>query len=108
MKDEKYKREEDRKFRRISIRFGLETPEFRGMGIQISSRGLFIPTNNPIFVKGSRLKIEIQCPKGCFLVGAIVRHAKRVLPHMVPVDRPGMGVEFIDPPQELRDFLTSL
>jgi hypothetical protein len=54
------------------------------------------------------LKIEIQCPKGCFLVGAIVRHAKRVLPHMVPVDRPGMGVEFIDPPQELLDFLTSL
>jgi hypothetical protein len=108
MKEEKYKREEERKFRRISIRFGLETPEFRGMGIQISSRGLFIHTNNPIFVKGSRLKIEIQCPQGCFLVGAIVRHAKKVSPQMVQVERPGMGVEFIEPSRELQDFLASL
>ena len=108
MKDKKYKREEERKFKRISLRFGVETPEFRGMGIQISSRGLYISTNNPIFGKGSRLKIEIQCPQGTFLVGAVVRHAKKVLPQMVPMGRPGMGVEFIDPPQGLRDFLSSL
>ena len=108
MKEGKYKREEERKFRRISLLFGLKTPEFRGMGIQISSRGLFISTNNPIFIKGCRLKIEIQSPEGCFQVDAIVRHAKKVPPSMVQVDRPGMGVEFIDPPQKLQDFLVSL
>ena len=108
MKEGKYKREEGRKFKRIPIRFGLETPEFRSMGIQISSRGLFIATNNPIFVKDCRLKIEIQSPSGCFLVDAVVRHAKKVSPRMVQVERPGMGVEFIDPSQEVRDFLASL
>jgi hypothetical protein len=108
MKEAKYKREEERKFRRISIRFGLQTPEFRAMAIQISTRGLFISTNNPIFVKGSRLKIEIQSANGRLLAEAVVRHAKKIPPHLVQVDRPGMGVEFIDPRPELRDFLSSL
>ena len=108
MKEGKYKREEERKFRRISIRFGLETPEFRAMGIQISSKGLFISTNHPIFIKGCRLKIEIPSSGGCFRVDAIVRHAKKVPPPMAQLDRPGMGVEFIEPSQELRNFLASL
>ena len=108
MKEAKYKREEERKFRRISIRFGLQTPEFRAMAIQISTRGLFISTNSPIFVKGSRLKIEIQSANGRLQAEAVVRHAKKIPPHLVQVDRPGMGVEFIDPPPELRDFLSSL
>lgn len=104
----KFKRTEERKFRRVSIRFGLETPEFRGMGIQISTRGLFISTNNPIFIKGSRLKIEIQSPAGNFQTEAVVRHAKKVSPQMVGMERPGMGVEFIDPPKDLQDFLAAL
>ena len=108
MKEAKYKREEERKFRRISIRFGLQTPEFRAMAIQISTRGLFISTNSPIFVKGSRLKIEIQSANGRLQAEAVVRHAKKIPPHLVQVDRPGMGVEFIDPSPELRDFLSSL
>ena len=108
MKEGKYKRKEERKFRRISIRFGLQAPEFRAMAIQISTRGLFISTNNPIFVKGSRLEIEIQTPGGRLQAQAMVRHAKKVSPRMVQVDRPGMGVEFIDPFPELRDFLASL
>ncbi len=108
MKEGKHKRDEERKFRRISIRFGVEKPEFRGMAIQISTRGFFIPTNTAIYVKGSLLKIEIETPQGCLQVGAVVRHAKKVSPRMVQVDRPGMGVEFIDPPPELRVFLASL
>lgn len=108
MKEGKHKRKEERKFRRVSIRFGLKTPEFRAMGIQISSRGLFISTNHPVFIRGCRLKIEIPSPGGVFLVEAVVRHSKKVPTAMVQVDRPGMGVEFIEPPQELRNFLASL
>jgi len=108
VKEERFKREEERKFRRISIRFGLETPEFRAVGIQISSRGLFISTNHPVFIKGCRLKIEIPFPGGILVVQAVVRHSKKVPPAMVQLDRPGMGVEFIEPPQELRNFLASL
>ncbi len=104
----RYKRVEERKFKRISLRFGLEKPEYRGVGIQVSSRGLFISTNRPIFVAGSQLRIEIDTPNGSCSVVAIVRHAKKVPPQMVQLERPGMGVEFIDPPPELRDYLSSL
>jgi hypothetical protein len=108
MKEGRYKRGEERKFKRIPLRFGLEKPEHRGMGIQVSTRGLFISTNRPIFVPGSKLRIEIDTPNGSCSVAAIVRHAKKVHPQMVQYDRPGMGVEFIDPPPELREYLASL
>jgi hypothetical protein len=108
MKQERYKRGEDRKFRRIAVRFGTEKPEHRAMGIQISGRGMFLSTNHPIYASGSRLVIEIQGSDGSFNVAAIVRHSKKVPPQMVQHDRPGMGVEFIDPPRELRDYLASL
>ena len=108
MKEGRVKRLEERKFKRIALRFGLEQPEYRGMGIQVSTRGLFISTNHPIFVAGSQLMIEIDTPNGRYTVAAIVRHAKKVPPQMVQLDRPGMGVEFIDPPPELRDYLASL
>jgi hypothetical protein len=108
VKKEKYKRKEDRKFRRISIRFGLPAPEFRGIAIQISTRGFFIATNSPIFVKDTRLKIEIPSPGGDLPAEAVVRHAKKGPAQRVPSDRPGMGAEFADPSPELRDFLASL
>jgi hypothetical protein len=78
------------------------------MGIQISSQGMFIATNHPIYISGSKLIIEIQTSNGSLSVGAIVRHSKKVPPQMVQHDRPGMGVEFIDAPPELRDYLASL
>jgi hypothetical protein len=108
MKERHYKRDEDRKYKRISLSFGVEKPQFRGMGIQISTRGLFISTNSSIFTQGSLLKIEIETPQGPLQADAVVRHAKKVSPHMVQVDRPGMGVEFIEPSEEFRNFLASL
>jgi hypothetical protein len=108
MKQERLKRVEERKFKRIAIRFGLEKPEHRAMGIQISSRGMFIVTNHPIYFTGSKLIIEIQTSNGSFSVEAIVRHSMKVPPQMVQHARPGMGVEFIEAPTELRDYLASL
>lgn len=108
MKQERYKRAEERKFKRIAVCFGAERPEHRAMGIQISNQGMFLSTNQPIFAPGTRLIIEIQGSNGSFNLVAIVRHSKKVPPQMVQHDRPGMGVEFIDPPPELRDYLASL
>jgi hypothetical protein len=99
---------EERKFRRIAVRFGLEKPEHRAMGIRISSRGMFISTNHPIYLTGSRVIIEIQTPTGSLTINAIVRHCKKVPPQMVHHDHPGMGVEFIASPPELHDYLASL
>jgi hypothetical protein len=108
VKKERVKRVEERKFKRIPIRFGLEKPEHGGVGIQISSRGLFISASYPIFIPGCKLVIEVKTANGSLQIPAIVRHSKKVPPQMIQFERPGMGVEFIDPPPELRAYLDSL
>jgi hypothetical protein len=108
MKSRKFKRVKERKFKRIPVRFGLETPEFSTLAIQVSTRGLFLSTNSPIYGPGNKLVIEISTPKGSYTVSAIVRHAKKVPPLLLHHDRPGMGVEFVAIPDEVREYLASL
>lgn len=108
MIEDKPKRMEERKFKRIPLRFGLETPEFQAVGIQVSSRGLFISTNRHVYAPGNKLVIEIETAIGFYTVQGIVRHAKKALPQLIHHERAGMGVEFLTAPQELRDYLASL
>jgi hypothetical protein len=102
------RRAEERKFKRIPLRFGPTTPEYRASGIQISSRGLFISTTRPIYPPGSVLIIEIPTSNGSYTSQAIVRHAKVALGLLVNNDRSGMGVEFLSPPEEFLDYIASL
>lgn len=105
---EKDRRGEIRKFRRVFANFGPKTPQFRAPAIQISTRGLFLQTNQHVYPPGSKLFIEISTPHGLYTATAIVRYAKQV-PHLpTHHERPGMGVEFVTIPQELRDYLASL
>jgi hypothetical protein len=108
MKDQKNRRAEERKFKRVFLRFGLEAPKHRATGVQISSRGLFIYTIHFIYPPGSKVMIEISTPKGCWIVPAIVRHAKKMPALLMNNERCGMGVNFISPPQELLEYLSSL
>lgn len=108
MKEGRERREEERKFKRIPVRFGLENPEHRAVAVQISTRGLFLSTNHPVYAPGSRLMIEITTPHGPYIVPAIVRHAKKVPPQLIRQFHAGMGMEFITVPQEVRDYLASL
>ena len=108
MKDEKNRREEERKFKRVFLRFGLEAPQHRATGIQISARGLFVSTIHFIYPPDTKLMIEISTPKARYTVPAIVRHAKKMPTLLVNNERCGMGVNFISPPQELLDYLASL
>ncbi len=108
VKEQKDKRAGKRKFKRIVARFGLEAPQFKAYGIQISTRGLFISTNRPIYLPGTNLSIEISTPRGSYPVTAIVRHAQRLPRRLLPYERSGMGVEFLNLPRELGDYLASL
>ena len=108
MKDQRNKRTEERKFRRVLLRFGLEAPEYRATGIQISTQGLFIVTTSPIYAPGSKIMMEISTAKGSYTVPAVVRHAKKLPRLLTSSERSGMGVKFISPPQELIDYLASL
>jgi hypothetical protein len=108
VKEQRAKRVRDRKFKRIFVRFGLEAPQFTAAAIQISTEGLFISTTHPVYLPGTKLSIEIPTPNGSYKVMAIVRHAKKLPRGQLQHERSGMGVEFINLPQELRDYLASL
>jgi len=102
------RRAEERKFKRIFLRFGLGGPEHRAAGVQISTQGLFISTIHPLYSPDCKLMIEISTPSGAYTVPALVRHTKKIPRLTIGNERCGMGVNFISPPQELLDYLTSL
>jgi hypothetical protein len=108
VKKKREKRKGKRKFKRLAVRFGLEEPQFPAAAIQISTQGLFISTNRPVYFPGTNLTIEVSAPSGVYIVKAVVRHARLFPRRLLPYERSGMGVEFLDLPQELRDYLASL
>ena len=108
VENQRSKRVEERKFKRISLRFGLNAPGYQATGIQISGQGLFISTSHPIYPPSSKLVIEIFTPNGSQIVQAVVRHAKKMPRLLVSNERSGMGIQFISPSQELLDYLGSL
>jgi hypothetical protein len=108
VKDQKNKRTEERKFKRIVLRFGLEAPEYRATGIQISTQGLFISTSQSIYPAGSKLVVEIFTPDKPYVVQAVVRHAKKMPRLLMSNERSGMGIKFISAPKGFLDYIASL
>jgi hypothetical protein len=108
MRQRPSKRREERKFKRVEIRYGPEKPVHRAMAIQLSSTGAFIAARRPVFAAGSRIVIEFKTPKGLLTLQAMIRHAKNLPPQIAHLAKTGMGVEFISPPRELEEFLSSL
>ena len=104
----KGKRRDERKFKRLEVRYGPEKPVHRALAIQISVSGAFLSASQPVFAAGSRIVVEFNIPGGAVAVAAVVRHARSLPPGLNIVGRSGMGVELIDPPDELREFLAAL
>lgn len=104
---ERQSRREQRRYKRVPVRYGAPDPKHRGVGMQVSSRGLFISTNAVVYEKGSPIVLEIGSPGQSWTVPAVVRHAYRVHPSFAPYTRPGMGVELLAVPPELKAFLTA-
>ena len=106
--ERKHKRREERKFKRLTVRYGHKEIEHKAVAQQISTGGLFLATNGIVYANGSPLVVEITGPAGVWLVAGIVRHAIKVHPSMMHVTKPGMGVELTNIPDPCRDFLASL
>jgi hypothetical protein len=106
--DRKHRRREERKYKRIQIRYGHREPTHKATAQQISAGGLFLSTNDVVYANGSPIVIEITGPSDVWLVSGIVRHAIKVHPSMVNFTRPGMGVELTLIPDACRDYLVSL
>ncbi|MHB8836233.1 MAG: PilZ domain-containing protein [Candidatus Methylomirabilia bacterium] len=106
--DRKYQRREERKFKRIFVRYGHKGPEHKAVAQQISASGFFLSTNEIVYANDSPIAVEIKGPSETWLVLGIVRHAIKVHPSLARFNRPGMGVELTDIPDPCRNYLNSL
>ena len=97
-----------RKYRRLFVRYGSAAPTHRAIAQQISPVGLFLSTNETVYAEGSPILIEIAGPAATWVVAGIVRHAFKVHPNLAGFTKPGMGVELLETPDALRDYLASL
>lgn len=104
----KESRREERKYKRLQVRFGARKPTHRAIAIQLSSKGAFLQASRPVFKPGSGIVVEVEIPAGTFTFNAIVRHAKSVPPEFIRFSRSGMGVEFVNPPPEVQQHLKTL
>lgn len=102
------KRRDQRKFKRIFVRYGHKAPEHKAVAQQISVSGFFLSTNEIVYANGSAIVVEIRGPSETWLVAGIVRHAIKVHPSMTGFTKPGMGVELTDIPDPCRTYLASL
>lgn len=108
MKAGKGKRKDERKFKRIRVRYGPEKPVHLAYAIQVSVSGAFLAANRPIFARKSRIVVQFGTPDGILTTRAIVRHVKNLPPQLAHLAPSGMGVEFISPPPELKKYLSGL
>lgn len=101
-------RRDERKYKRIFVRYGAEKPEHNATAMQLSASGLFLATNAAVYAKGSPIVVEFKTPSQTCLVQGVVRHSYKVHPDLARFSRPGMGVELVDPPPVVKDYLLLL
>jgi len=104
----KYNRREERKFKRIFVRYGHKQTEHKAVAQQISASGFFLATNEIVYGGNSPIVVEIKGPSETWLVAGIVRYAIKVHPSLARFNKPGMGVELTTIPDACRDYLNSL
>jgi hypothetical protein len=93
----------DRKRRRLTVRFGVDGPDKTGFTRNISASGLFIQTNLPL-PPGTILRMEIAFRDRTFALRGRVVWAKRVPAALAHVIECGMGIRYVQPPADFRDF----
>jgi Tfp pilus assembly protein PilZ len=93
------KRRTERSRKRIMVRYGLETPEKAAFTRNLSSAGLFLQTN-AVFKPGSTLQLKFDFQERSIEIWGRVAWAKRVPPQLAHILECGMGISFIDPPEE--------
>jgi len=90
------KRNLNRYKKRLSIRFGADTPSQLAFSEDVSDHGLFIKTGK-VYPLGTILKIEITLPDDDFVfLEGTVRWSKKVPPQLISkVQKAGLGVKII-------------
>ena len=91
--------------KRVEVRYGLEEPRFIGYSGNVSKSGIMVRAVR-VFPPGSVLNLELKLHDGAVVrARGVVVWARAGSPQWVTTGRIGMGVTFIEPPQELLDHL---
>ena len=93
--------------RRLTIRFGPDRPEHIGYSANISSSGIMIRTGR-VFAPGTRLHLEVEVVPRALRLQGIVIWARAGDPRWIASGRVGMGLKFIDPPNNLMDLVSPI
>jgi hypothetical protein len=90
--------------RRIEVRYGLEELSFTGFSGNVSKNGIMVRAVR-VFGPGTILKLQIKIAEGIFNLKGQVRWAREGDIRLLFSGRVGMGLTFIDPPE---DFLRAV
>ena len=95
------RREAARRFRkRVEVRYGVKEPEFTGYSGNISRSGIMVRAVR-VFGPGVTLNLELKFADKTVKARGLVSWAREGNVQLLPTGRIGMGIKFIDPPEEL-------
>jgi Tfp pilus assembly protein PilZ len=97
------KRNRERARKRLMIKYGTVRADRTAFTKNVSAVGIQIKTNS-VYRPGTEIQIEIRVPERCFALRGRVVWAKKVPSQLAHVLDCGMGVAFVDPTPEWREF----
>ena len=90
-----------RRFRkRVEVRYGVKEPEFTGYSGNISRSGIMVRAVR-VFGPGVTLNLELKFPDKTIKTRGMVSWAREGNVQLLATGRVGMGIKFVDPPEEL-------
>jgi len=93
--------------RRVQVRYGVGEPRFIGYSGNISRTGVMVRAAR-VFPPGTVLDIELKFPDHIFRLRGEVVWAREGSYQWVLVGRVGMGINFIEPPEDLLRHLETM
>jgi len=100
------KRDHERKPKRVMVRYGTRLTDKTAFTRNISASGLFLQTNS-VLGPGSTIQVHLQFPDREFTMWARVRWAKKAPGNLASLMGAGMGVQFMDPPDDWIEYFRS-
>ncbi len=98
------KQEDKRLRKRIEIHFGEDEARHPGYSGNISTAGIMIRTTR-VFPPGTVLALELKFPEAVFSFEAVVMWARQGNVQWLQTGKVGMGLMFVNPPQEMVELL---
>ncbi|MCP3981744.1 MAG: pilus assembly protein PilZ [bacterium] len=97
------KRRTERARRRLMVKFGQTKADKTGFTKNLSATGLSVKTNS-VFKPGTTIQIVVDFQERAFTMWGRVCWAKKVPPQLSHVLDCGMGIQFVDPPEDFLEF----